>query len=101
MPAFLFRHRNSILISAFGLAGLMWGVSSAPRPAHACECTPDEWTFRLETVEAPEGARDHSPYWPAVVSLSAYEGTGILWAIERGPETLDHISAEGPRENAQ
>lgn len=101
MRAFFSRHRGPFLVSVFGLAGLVWGLSSAPGSAHACECTPDEWTYRLEAVEAPEGARDHSAYWPAAVRLSAYEGTGVLWAIGRGPETLDRISAKNPREDAK
>jgi hypothetical protein len=48
----------------------------------------------MKSVEALDGGRDHSLYWPEAVDLTAYEGVARLWAVERGPETLDHIAAE-------
>lgn len=60
MLAFASRHQKFVLIVISACAGLVTGMFTAPHPVHACSCLSHEWPYRLESVMAPEDARDPS-----------------------------------------
>jgi hypothetical protein len=64
------------VVALLGLAllGAMAGQLVAPLRARACDCTTPSWRLELAQVTSSDANVDHTEYWPASATLSAYDG---------------------------
>ncbi len=76
-------------IFAIALLGAGAGALSAAPFARACSCVTPRWSLQLRSVQNPDGAPDHAPFWPERASLTAW-GSGA--AIDAGSADAAQIS---------